>query len=116
MRTFALLPLVLSVLACNSEPRYQLVRLSDRAAYKIDTKTGEVWLIYEMDSYEVLDPPATEKKRKEEEAQRLAKEAEEKQAREAEELREALGTDMEPQGGLPDWVYQDDHPSGDRDE
>jgi hypothetical protein len=101
MRALALLPLLLLSAACNSEPRYQLVRLDDRSAYRIDTKTGEVWVIYENESYEVLDPAATAKKHKEEEEdQRDAKEAAERQARERELSVGPLGTDLEPNGGF----------------
>lgn len=98
MRALALSPLLLLVLACNAEPRYQIVSAGKESAYRLDTKTGEMWLIVSNQSYLVLDPEASK-----EERARWA--AEQKRAREEEEQREAMGTDLEP-GGLPDWAYR----------
>jgi hypothetical protein len=45
--------------ACNPAPRYQLVPRNDREVYRIDTQTGEVWLISGVQSFAVLNPEAT---------------------------------------------------------
>lgn len=55
--------LSLACLGCNTEPRYQLVSMGDGPIYKIDTRTGQVWMIYKNLSYEVHEgqlPEASE--------------------------------------------------------